>query len=126
MAIEWFFPAATPEQLRRARDAALEEFKSYRIQPEIAAVAKMEMQAYEGRSRRGPLPHPDSERGALVFARAQVAANLAAMDSGAPVAVQKQGYIRVDIDPASWAGYFLRESRVLNWVDPEEPAASSN
>lgn len=120
MSIEWVYPDATPEQMQRARDAALEIFTTHGIQPEVAAVAKMEMQAYLGRSKRGPLPHKDSERGALVFERAEIAAALAALEAGAPLEAQRKGYVRVDIDPAGWGAWFIRESRVLNWVDPEQ------
>ncbi len=126
MSIEWVFPDATPEQLRRALDAALEIFEAHRIDPAVAAVAKMEMQTFASRGQRGPLPHRDSERGALVFERAQIAANLAALDAGAPMEVQAKGYIRVDIDPAGWAAHFWRESRVLNWADPDEKPGPAN
>ncbi len=126
MAIEWVFPGATPEQKQRALDAALAEFNTYHIDPQLAAFAQSEWETYVRRGKRGPLPHKDTERGSLVFERARTAAALAALEAGAPLEAQRQGYIRVDIDPAGWAAYFWRESRVLNWVDPDEKPGSAN
>lgn len=126
MPIEWVFPGTTREQQQRALAAALEIFVTHHIQPEVAGFAKLEMQTYLSRGKRGPLPHKDSERGALIFERAQIAAALAALDAGAALEAQKQGYIRVDFEPAGWAAYFMRESRVLNWVDPEEKRDAAN
>ena len=121
MPIEWVFPGATPEQKQRALDAALEVFKAHHIQPEVAGVGRMEMDLYIRRNERGPLPHKDSPRAALIFIEAQQAAVRAC---GAPDEALDKGYIRVDFEPDSWGAYFARESRVLSWVDPEESEPS--
>ena len=123
MAIEWVFPGATPEQKERAVAAALEVFKASHIDPEIAAFAKLEMQTFTDRGNRGPLPHKDSAKGALVFLYAQ---NAAAEASGLSLDALRKGHIRVDFEPGGWGAYFMRESRVLNWIDPDEPQTAPN
>ena len=123
MSIEWIFPNATPEQKERALAAALEVFASNHIEPEVAGVARMEMQLFMERGERGPSPHSEAAKAALIFIEAQNAA-IAVCD--APGEALDRGHIRVSVEDDSLAGRYLRESRVLNWVDPEEKAQTPN
>ena len=123
MPLEWVFPGADDVQKQRALDAALKVFADHRIQPEVAAVARMEMQAFWDRGERGPKPHPDAAKAALVFVEAQ---NAAIKATGALPDALERGYIRADITDESFASYYLRESEVLNWVDPDAASPSSN
>ena len=120
MSIEWHLPGSTPEQLERARAAALAVFKANRIQPEVAAVARLEMQAWAARGRRGPLPHHESPKGAAIFHEAQVAAQKVADTDGIPAVDIAKGYIHVQIEAGSKGAIFMRESDTLNWIDPED------
>lgn len=38
----------------------------------------------------------------------------------------ERGHIRVDIDGSTFAGEYLRESEVLNWVDPDATSDPEN
>ena len=123
MSIEWVFPNATPEQKERALAAALEVFAANRIEPEVAGVARMEMQLFMEGGQRGPSPHSEAAKAALVFIEAQ---NAAILVCNAPGEALDRGHIRVSIEDDSLAGRYFRESRVLNWVDPEERQAAPN
>gem|GEM_PF-3609121 len=81
------------------------------------------MQAYRDRNGRGPEPHPDAAKAASIFVEAQEAA---ARATGAPIDALERGYIRVDFTDSTFAGYYLRESEVLNWIDPEAPSSATN
>lgn len=123
MSIEWIFPGATPEQKKRAHEAAMAVFNAARIQPEVASVAQSEMYLWHARNKRGPLPHHDSPRGAAIWKAAQIAA-LAA--TGAPPEALKQGHARVEYPDDHKAALLARLSRVLNWVDPDEKPSAPN
>jgi len=123
MPIEWVFPGATQAQKRQALDAALEVFSAHRIQPEVAGVARMEMQVFMSRNERGPQPHPEAAKAALIFVEAQEAAIAAC---GAPLGALDRGHIKVDVADDTFAGQYLRESEVLNWVDPDEAGKAAS
>ena len=122
MALEMFFPNSTPEQREQALAAALAVFEANRIAPEVAAVARMEMELFTARGRRGPMPHPEAPKAAIVFLDAQNAAVDACAALGDALC---RGHIHVAIEDDSAAGRYLRESCVIKWVDAERRSTSN-